>query len=114
MMRDKDHRGFVEPLRGLVDEVVLTQADLPRSATAQELQASFGRSAISPACHAVAQRRHGAGQTACDAGRSGLCDGIAHACGGVQSMAPWLWAFTASGLTWEGSRRGCGYAWSVG
>ena len=42
MMRDKDHRGFVEPLRGLVDEVVLTQADLPRSATAQELQASIG------------------------------------------------------------------------
>ena len=39
MMRDKDHRDFVEPLRGLVDEVVLTQADLPRSATAQELRA---------------------------------------------------------------------------
>lgn len=38
MMRDKDHRGFVEPLRGLIDEVVLTQADLPRSATAQELR----------------------------------------------------------------------------
>jgi len=42
MMRDKDHRGFVEPLRGLVDEVVLTQADLPRSATAQELRTSIG------------------------------------------------------------------------
>ncbi|MCG3778507.1 MAG: Dihydrofolate synthase/folylpolyglutamate synthase [Nitrospira sp.] len=42
MMRDKDHRGFVEPLRGLVDEVVLTQVDLPRSATAQELRASLG------------------------------------------------------------------------
>lgn len=42
MMRDKDHRGFVEPLRGLVDEVVLTQADLPRAATAQELQAWLG------------------------------------------------------------------------
>jgi dihydrofolate synthase/folylpolyglutamate synthase len=41
MMRDKDHRGFVEPLRGLVDEVVLTQANLPRSATAQELRASL-------------------------------------------------------------------------
>jgi dihydrofolate synthase/folylpolyglutamate synthase len=41
MMRDKDHRGFVEPLRGLVDEVVLTQADLPRAATAQELEASL-------------------------------------------------------------------------
>ena len=42
MMRDKDHRGFFEPLRSLVDEVVLTQADLPRSATAQELQSSLG------------------------------------------------------------------------
>jgi dihydrofolate synthase / folylpolyglutamate synthase len=41
MMRDKDHRGFVEPLRSLVDEVVLTQADLPRSATAQELRAAL-------------------------------------------------------------------------
>ena len=41
MMRDKDHRGFVEPLRGLVDAVVVTQADLPRAATAQELQSSL-------------------------------------------------------------------------
>jgi dihydrofolate synthase / folylpolyglutamate synthase len=41
MMRDKDHRGFFEPLKGLVDEVILTQADLPRSATAQELRASI-------------------------------------------------------------------------
>jgi dihydrofolate synthase / folylpolyglutamate synthase len=41
MMRDKDHRGFFEPLRGIVDEVVLTQADLPRSATAQDLRASL-------------------------------------------------------------------------
>lgn len=41
MMRDKDHRGFVEPLKELVDEVVLTQADLPRSATAQDLRASL-------------------------------------------------------------------------
>jgi dihydrofolate synthase/folylpolyglutamate synthase len=38
MMRDKDHRGFFEPLKELVDEVVLTQVDLPRSATVQELQ----------------------------------------------------------------------------
>jgi dihydrofolate synthase / folylpolyglutamate synthase len=41
MMRDKDHRGFFEPLRSLVDEVILTQADLPRSATAQEISASL-------------------------------------------------------------------------
>jgi dihydrofolate synthase/folylpolyglutamate synthase len=40
MMRDKNHRGFIEPLRDLVDEVVLTQPDLPRAATAQELRAS--------------------------------------------------------------------------
>ena len=37
MMRDKDHRGFVEPFHGLVDDVVLTQADLKRSATVEEL-----------------------------------------------------------------------------
>ena len=41
MMRDKDHRGFVEPLKGLVDDIVLTQADLPRSFTAQELRAAL-------------------------------------------------------------------------
>ncbi|HEY6083775.1 MAG TPA: cyanophycin synthetase, partial [Nitrospira sp.] len=38
MMRDKDHRGFVSTLTGLVDHVILTQADLPRSAAAHELQ----------------------------------------------------------------------------
>jgi dihydrofolate synthase/folylpolyglutamate synthase len=37
MMRDKDHRGFIEPFKGLVDEVVVTQADLKRSATTGEL-----------------------------------------------------------------------------
>jgi dihydrofolate synthase/folylpolyglutamate synthase len=41
MMRDKNHRGFVEPLMDLVDEVVLTQFDLPRAATVQELRASL-------------------------------------------------------------------------
>ena len=41
MMNDKDHRGFFEPLKELVDEVVLTQADLPRSATIQELQVAL-------------------------------------------------------------------------
>jgi dihydrofolate synthase/folylpolyglutamate synthase len=41
MMRDKNHRGFIAPLRDLVDEVVLTQADLLRAATAQELRASL-------------------------------------------------------------------------
>ena len=38
MMRDKDHQGFAEPLKGLVDHVIFTQADLPRSAPAQALQ----------------------------------------------------------------------------
>jgi dihydrofolate synthase / folylpolyglutamate synthase len=42
MMRDKDHRGFVAPLTNLVDEVVLTEVDLPRSATVHELQAAIG------------------------------------------------------------------------
>jgi dihydrofolate synthase/folylpolyglutamate synthase len=37
MMRDKDHHGFVEPFKGLVDEVVVTQAELKRSATVEEL-----------------------------------------------------------------------------
>jgi dihydrofolate synthase / folylpolyglutamate synthase len=44
MMRDKDHRGFVAPLKTLVDHVILTQADLPRSATVQELQAALRES----------------------------------------------------------------------
>ncbi|HSF66616.1 MAG TPA: folylpolyglutamate synthase/dihydrofolate synthase family protein [Nitrospiraceae bacterium] len=48
MMRDKDHRGFVAPLKGLVDEIVLTQADLPRSATAHELRASLGDLILHP------------------------------------------------------------------
>src|SRR5262249_28855571 len=37
MMRDKDHAGFIEAFRGLVDDVVLTQAALKRSATGEEL-----------------------------------------------------------------------------
>jgi len=41
MMRDKNHRGFIMPLRQLVSEVVLTQADLPRSATVSELRVSL-------------------------------------------------------------------------
>ncbi|WP_455242192.1 bifunctional folylpolyglutamate synthase/dihydrofolate synthase [Petrachloros mirabilis] len=41
MMKDKDHRRFAEPLKDVVDDVVFTQADLPRSATAHELQAEL-------------------------------------------------------------------------
>ncbi len=42
MMRDKDHSGFVDQLTNVVDEVVLTQVDLPRSATVEQLQAAIG------------------------------------------------------------------------
>jgi len=38
MMRDKDHRGFAEALKGTVDHVVLTQADMPRATPVRELQ----------------------------------------------------------------------------
>ena len=41
MMRDKDHRGFIAPLRSVVSEIVLTQAGLARSATVQDLRASL-------------------------------------------------------------------------
>ena len=41
MMRDKNHRGFITPLRHLVGEVVLTQADIPRAASVSELRAAL-------------------------------------------------------------------------
>ena len=41
MMRDKDHRGFIEPLLPLASEIVLTQAGLARSATVQELRGAL-------------------------------------------------------------------------
>jgi len=43
MMRDKDHQGFIAPLQSLVSEIVLTQANLARSATVQELRASLAK-----------------------------------------------------------------------
>lgn len=39
MMRDKDHRGFIAPLLPLVSAIVVTQAEIVRSATIQELRA---------------------------------------------------------------------------
>ena len=42
MMRDKDHSGYVGLFKGLVDAVVLTQAELKRSATADELRTVIG------------------------------------------------------------------------
>jgi dihydrofolate synthase / folylpolyglutamate synthase len=41
MMRDKDRRRFIAPLLPLVSEIVLTQANLARSATVQELRATL-------------------------------------------------------------------------
>jgi len=38
MMRDKDHRGFIAPLFPLVSEIVLTQAEMARSAPVQALR----------------------------------------------------------------------------
>ena len=51
MMRDKDHRGFFEPLQPLISELVLTQADMARSATVRELRAAAGDRL--PRCHAA-------------------------------------------------------------
>ena len=42
MMRDKDHARFVEPFYRLVSEVVLTQVDMARSASVQELRETVG------------------------------------------------------------------------
>ena len=42
MMRDKDHRAFVEAFKGIVDDVVVTQANLKRSATTEELLSVIG------------------------------------------------------------------------
>ena len=49
MMRDKDHARFVEPFYRLVSEVVLTQANMARSATVQELRETVG--SRFPQCH---------------------------------------------------------------
>jgi len=42
MMRDKDREEFFRALLPLADEVILTQAQLPRAATVQELRAALG------------------------------------------------------------------------
>jgi len=49
MMRDKDHRQFLEPLLPLVSELIVTQADMARSATVRELRAVAGDRL--PRCH---------------------------------------------------------------
>lgn len=41
MMRDKDHRGFAAPLVDAVDDLILTQAHLPRSATVADLHGAL-------------------------------------------------------------------------
>ena len=42
MMRDKDHARFVEPFYRLVSEAVLTQVEMARSASVQELRETVG------------------------------------------------------------------------
>jgi dihydrofolate synthase/folylpolyglutamate synthase len=49
MMRDKDHARFVEPFCWLVSEVVLTQADMARSSSVEELREVIGSQF--PLCH---------------------------------------------------------------
>ncbi len=53
MMRDKDHRGFLTRLLPVVDEVVLTQADIARAARAEDLRLSLAD--LIPSAHAVPQ-----------------------------------------------------------
>ncbi len=53
MMRDKDHRGFLARLLPVVDEVVLTQADIARAARAEDLRLSLAD--LIPSAHAVPQ-----------------------------------------------------------
>jgi dihydrofolate synthase/folylpolyglutamate synthase len=42
MMRDKDRRGFLQTLAPLADEVVVTQAAIPRAASVQEMLEALG------------------------------------------------------------------------
>ncbi|HXF92674.1 MAG TPA: folylpolyglutamate synthase/dihydrofolate synthase family protein [Nitrospiraceae bacterium] len=51
MMRDKDHRGFLARLLPVVDEVVLTQADIARAARADDLRRALAD--LIPSAHAV-------------------------------------------------------------
>lgn len=41
MMRDKDHAGFHHIMAPLADEIILTQASLPRAATVEQLESSL-------------------------------------------------------------------------
>jgi dihydrofolate synthase/folylpolyglutamate synthase len=51
MMRDKAHRPFVQTLRPVIDELIVTQADIARAASAQELR--DGLVDLMPSVHAV-------------------------------------------------------------
>lgn len=68
MMRDKDHRSFVNFLRAFVSEVILTQASVARSATVQELRAVLADweqpvyDAASPAAALALARTHARAQ----------------------------------------------------
>jgi len=48
MMRDKDHKGFMESLNSVADHVVLTRASIDRSATAQELRDELAGTITAP------------------------------------------------------------------
>ncbi len=45
MMRDKDREGFLRTILPVADELVLTQAQIPRAASVQELASSLGEKA---------------------------------------------------------------------
>ena len=45
MMRDKDHRRFLQTILPYADDVVLTQTDIPRAATCEELRSAMGERA---------------------------------------------------------------------
>ncbi len=55
MMRDKDRAGVLRRLLPLADELVLTQAQVPRAASVQELAASLGETAgtVQAAAHSA-------------------------------------------------------------
>ena len=75
MMRDKDHRRFIAPLLPLISEIILTQAQMARSATMQELRAvlpegqiPIQESALPAVALAVAKTRARAEDLICVAG----------------------------------------------
>lgn len=52
MMRDKQPRGFFHPLRPYVDDVIMTQADLPRAMSGTDLRTALQD--LAPSAHVAA------------------------------------------------------------